>query len=168
MRNHLGDRLPTFRLEVPPVPGHPGDVDSIGDQERARLSREIGSLSFELDKHGRELLRWHACPGNVPEPRATLRRMTTLVGERRLLGPQDAERWLSLASPTPLLRTNDVSRKTQMSRRFEGNERAEIPNLLNTNRWNVCATARDLGISCCALRARMRQLGLHGSARRRD
>jgi hypothetical protein len=93
--------------------------------------------------------------------------MTTLVEERRLLGPQNLERSLHLGPSIPPLRSNYMSRKTPMSQQFEGNERAEIPKLLNTNLWNVYATARGLGIGCDALCVRMPLLGLYGPARRR-
>lgn len=98
--------------------------------------------------------------------RATVR---VLLGAVAIVGiASQARAALDIDAEIVLLR-NDCGTlsncETDFPARVRRGKRVEALSLLNANHWKLSATACELGIGRGVLRARMRWLGLHDSAR---
>jgi DNA-binding NtrC family response regulator len=163
-REDLWYRLSAFRIHVPPLRERRTDIDALLRAELDHLSAERGAIPFEIDAEASRRLHAHAWSGNARELLLTVRRMAILAGERRLLDAGDAERALRLEEAPDVAPTEaplDAADTGPGSRReFLEAERRRILDVLNTQRWNVSASARALGLTRSTLRVRMRRLGL--------
>jgi DNA-binding NtrC family response regulator len=148
-REDLWFRLSALRIHVPPLRERRKDVDVLARRELETVSLERGGFPFEVDADGYRRLRAHNWPGNVRELRLTIRRMSILAGERRMLDARDVEEAIELS-------------RTALDPRaeFDERERESVLRALEAEAWNVSAAARRLDLSRGAMRHRMRRFGL--------
>jgi DNA-binding NtrC family response regulator len=160
-REDLWFRLAAHRIQLLPLRQRPADIEALARAELARLSRERGSIPFELDEVGYRRLRAHAWPGNVRELLLTLQRMAILAGDRRILDAEDVDAALELSMPTRQEIRDSSHEDLPASRvEYQRAERRRLIAALNEQEWNVSATARQLGLSRAALRRRMQRHGI--------
>ena len=163
-REDLWYRLAALRVDIPPLRERPEDVAALVDLELRVCSEQRGGTPFELDGEGRQALRRYEWPGNARQVRTTVRRMAILAGPRRLLGALDVAQALDVDRETAPGAAGEPEAPAATARHdFDARERAQIVAALNARRWNVSATARDLGLSRGALRNRMSRLGLRAT-----
>jgi len=166
-REDLWYRLSALRIHVPPLHERIEDIPAIVRHELNKISAELERRNARIKNEAISLLQGQPWPGNVRELRLAVRRMVILSSSTEVFGSEhvlEALRWSrntwagekGLARAVPTL----ASAQSPSYEEFQERERIEVLDALNSQRWNVSAAARSLGVSRGSLRARMRRLGV--------
>lgn len=144
-REDFFHRLNVFPIRVPPLRERASDI-----RELIQSICDTNSIELVFTDAALSQLESHSWPGNVRELENTLLRLEILC-----------ERHGRVTLET-VGQAFDERRGELPSRResFEEGERDRYERLLQDNRWNVSAVARELRISRGAMRHRLRRHGL--------
>ena len=143
-------RLNVFRIEVPPLRGHPEDIPELVRTGWQQLRAREGLHAVELPPAAMSRLRKHAWPGNVRELMNLLERLAL---EHAGGSVDDAELEAALASG---------ALGGEGPRGPEPEEVSRIAAALESASGNVSRAAALLGLPRSTLRYRIQQYGLTG------
>jgi DNA-binding NtrC family response regulator len=154
LREDLYARLRGFVLPVPSLRERREDLPILLNHFLAELSRVYGKRPAGLCPEALDLLLAHPWEGNVRELQSELERAVILTADEVAIGPRALSPDLQASGPTggPI-----AASLKQRSRALEKKMLAET---LARHRWNVAATARELGISRVGLSKKLRSLEL--------
>ena len=155
LREDLHSRLRGFVLPVPSLRERREDLPLLLNHFLAELSRVHGKRPAGLCPETLDLLLAHSWEGNVRELHGEVERAVILTPDGVAIEPRVLSPDL-LPSGTPSAGQITSSLK-QRSRALEKKMLAET---LARHRWNVAATARELGISRVGLSKKLRTLEL--------
>jgi two-component system NtrC family response regulator len=132
-------------IHVPPLRERASDLATLIPALSKRLGASLSWTDAAIKR-----LQAHPWPGNVRELENTIERLGILCEGGRPVTLERVEQALGdSASALPSRRET-----------FIDEERDRYERLLNDNRWNVSAVARQLNLSRGALRHRLRKHGL--------
>jgi len=161
LRKDLYYRLSVFPIEIPPLRERKEDIAPLAEHFLERLSR-----NYQKDVQGYhpmvlEAFERYDWPGNVRELENLVERAFILEGSHMLTPasfPAELFEGSQVAAAIPL----DTSLPLCEARRLAVNnlERAYLTELLQKNRGNMTATARDAGVTDRQLRNLMHKHGL--------
>jgi DNA-binding NtrC family response regulator len=144
-RDDLFHRLNVLPIHVPPLRERASDLATLIPALSKRLGASLSWTDAAIKR-----LQAHPWPGNVRELENTIERLGILCEGGRPVTLERVEQALGdSASALPSRRET-----------FIDEERDRYERLLNDNRWNVSAVARQLNLSRGALRHRLRKHGL--------
>lgn len=155
LREDLYARLRTFVLPVPRLRDRREDLLLLIDHFVAQLSQAHGKRVAGLAPATVELLLAHAWEGNVRELRSEIERAVILTPDGAAIEPRALSPDL-LPQGTP----NGGEVTASLKQRSREMERKMLTEALARHRWNVAATARELGISRVGLSKKLRSLEL--------
>jgi len=155
LRDDLHSRLRSFVLPVPSLRERRDDLPLLAERFLAELAPVYGKRIPGISPAALALLLAHGWEGNVRELRNEIERAV-------LLTPDGAEVEPRALSPD-LLPTGAASAglaAASLKQRSRALEKKMLAETLGRNRWNVAATARELGISRVGLSKKLRSLDL--------
>ncbi|HEV7516305.1 MAG TPA: sigma 54-interacting transcriptional regulator [Thermoanaerobaculia bacterium] len=155
LRDDLHARLRGFVLPVPSLRERRDDLLLLIEHFLAELSQVHGKRTTGLAPAALDLLLAHSWEGNVRELRGELERAVILTPEGAAIEPRALSPDL-LPSGTP--RAGQVT--ASLKQRSRALEKKMLADALARHRWNVAATARELGISRVGLSKKLRSLEL--------
>jgi DNA-binding NtrC family response regulator len=155
LREDLFSRLRGFVLPVPSLRERREDLPLLFDHFLSELSQVHGKRTAGLSSAALDLLLAHGWEGNVRELRGELERAVILTPEGAVIEPRVLSPDL-LPGGIPSCGSSTATLK-QRSRVLE---KKMLTEALARNRWNVAATARELGISRVGLSKKLRSLEL--------
>lgn len=155
LRDDLYARLRSFVLPVPSLRERRDDLLLLIEHFLAELSQVYGKQIPGLSPVALDLFLAHNWEGNVRELRSELERAVLLTAEGAEVEP-------AALSPDllPVGMPSAGSLSTSLKQRSRALERKMLADALAKHRWNVAATARELGISRVGLSKKLRSLDL--------
>jgi len=154
LREDLYARLRGFVLPVPSLRERREDLPLLLHHFLAELSRVHGKRPAGLCPETLDLLLAHGWEGNVRELHGEVERAVILTPDGMAIEPRVLSPDLLPSGPSAGPSTSSLK---QRSRALEKKMLAET---LARYRWNVAATARELGISRVGLSKKLRSLEL--------
>ncbi len=152
MREDLFFRLSVVNLEVPPLRAHIEDIPLIADRFLSELQAQ------PLGAEALAVLQAYDWPGNVRQLRNVLERAAALAqGGALVIRAEDLDAPGARSSPTVLLQKPYKEAKEAMLAQFT---REYLQALLDRNRGNVSAAAREAEIDRNWIVALARRLGV--------
>jgi DNA-binding NtrC family response regulator len=155
LREDLHSRLRSFVLPVPSLRDRRDDLPLLLGHFLAELAPAHGKRIPGFSPAALALLVAHTWEGNLRELRNEIERAVVLTPdgaeiEPRALSPDLASPEAANAGPATL----------SLKQRSRALEKKMLTEALGRNRWNVAATARELGISRVGLSKKLRSLDL--------
>lgn len=170
-RIDLYHRLSVYPLLVPPLRERGDDVLLLAGCFLERSQRQLGLRGVRLSRAAREWLRSYSWPGNVREvehalSRAIIRALSAGEGRDTLLeltpqhlGAEEFPVLGKVRSVTPELQLPAQQRTLQEA--VDCFRREVIAQRLETNKGNLAAAARSLGVDRGNFHRLLKRLGLH-------
>ncbi|MGF1685570.1 VpsR-related response regulator [Photobacterium japonica] len=134
LRDDLYYRLNTFRLTVPALRERGGDIQLLAEFLLLKFARQYNSPVKQLSAKASQLLMNYSWPGNVRELVGQIKRAILLADSKVL----DVEHF-------DLPRINDDRQSLKTIR--EESERGALLAVLENNKGQISAAARELGVS---------------------
>jgi len=155
LRDDLYARLRSFVLPVPSLRERRDDLQLLLEHFVTELSTAHGKKVAGISPVAAELLSTHVWEGNVRELRSEIERAV-------LLTPEGGEIEPKALSPDllPVGMPSSGNLSSNLKQRSRAMEKKMLTEALAKNRWNVAATARELGISRVGLSKKLRSLEL--------
>jgi DNA-binding NtrC family response regulator len=161
-REDLYYRLRVVTLEVPALRAHKDDIALLAEkfleQLGARHARRV-----RLSGEAMELLTRYEWPGNVRELRNAIERSLVLVDGEEIRAADLPEEVRSGFGAVGAMREDGASAFLSESDFREAKRKFEIAYLkrkLEEHKWNVSATAADVGLHRQSLQEKLRELGI--------
>ena len=160
-REDLYYRLNVIPINVPPLRSRKEDIPFLAMHFVAKLAPELGSKARELSSAAMDRLLEHTWPGNVRELENTIER-SLVLSSHEVLQPAD----IRIEAP----RISAASAAAQSSAMLPEGETLEhweqmmIREAMRRANGNKSQAARLLGLTRNALRYRLSQMGMEGSA----
>jgi two-component system response regulator FlrC len=149
-REDLYHRLAVFPIRLPPLRERPGDVLPLAQHLLARIARQLGRPSFQLDQAAEAALVRYPWPGNVRELANVLERAAILAD-----GQAISKDLLVLGLPSPSAPEPAADDGT-----LEELEKQAIRRALAATGGNRKQTAARLGIGLRTLYDKLRAYGI--------
>ena len=155
LREDLHSRLRSFVLPVPSLREWREDLPLLAERFLAELAQAYGKHVPGFSPAALSLLLAHGWEGNVRELRNEIERAVLLTPE----GAEIEPRVLSPDLP-PTGAASAGLAAPSLKQRSRALEKKMLAEALGRHRWNVAATARELGISRVGLSKKLRSLEL--------
>ncbi|MEM1210314.1 MAG: sigma 54-interacting transcriptional regulator [Planctomycetota bacterium] len=166
-REDLYYRLSVFPIAMPPLAERREDIRPLAEHFLEQVRAETGLAVQGFGEAAVARLETYAWPGNIRELRNVVERAVLVcngVIEPNDLALRPDRSSLSEPAAAPQPMPSDVARPdggaVGAEESAEDAERRLVENALSACRWNVSATARELGVTRDVLRYRIRKFGL--------
>jgi DNA-binding NtrC family response regulator len=160
-REDLFYRLRVIPLKVPPLRDRPEDLPELAAFFISRYNAKFRKQIHGIEESTIAALQAYAWPGNVRELENLVERLVAVI-DKEWIGDEDLPYEYHLAR---LTRPEQVT-EGLFDKACEMFERNFILKALEQARWNVSATARNLGMPLSTLKFRMDRLDIREIARK--
>jgi DNA-binding NtrC family response regulator len=160
-REDLYYRLNVIPMKVPPLRDRIEDLQVLADFFISRYNAKFRKHVLGIEEPAMEALRAYPWPGNIRELENLMERLVA-VGDHEWIAAEDLPYEYHLARLT----TPEQVTEGLFDRACEMFERNFILRALEQARWNVTATARNLGMPLSTLKFKMERLDIREIARK--
>ncbi len=148
-REDLYYRINSVVLEIPPLRDRKEDILPLSTFFLDRFSMENTKVIEPIQKEITDFLSKYHWPGNIRELRNVIHRAVVLSCGGKLS-----------IDDFPDFEKMEIPAGHNSGKIFEKNERELVLSVLESNKWNISAAARELGISRGSLRHRVKKYNL--------
>jgi DNA-binding NtrC family response regulator len=161
-REDLYYRLRVVTLHLPPLREHKEDIPQLVETFLAQLGARHGR-SARLSPQAMNAVRRYDWPGNVRELRHALERALVLSRGDEIAAadvPEEVRNNAPAAGATPSAAGNAFLSEADFREAKRKFEIAYLQRKLEEHRWNVSATAAEIGLHRQSLQEKLRELGI--------
>jgi len=159
LRQDLFYRIAGLCLYISPLRKRPEDVLALGESFIRRHNKLLGRTITGFSESLAQLMTAYSWPGNTRELEHFIENlMVRTRSGQTVLTPEDMPPYLREVVLRPGIRISESESGKTLPDQLRTAERKAILEALQNNRWNISATARELGIIRQSLLYRMKKL----------